>query len=66
MLVPLYATLLYKGLSRLFIQRFGRMPVDTFFAHEGTIWDRLFNIGYAFLITVVPMFTIIYLGEIGY
>ncbi len=65
MLTPLYAMSLYKGLTYLFIKQFGRMPIDTFFEYEGSIWDRLFNIIFFILMILVPMFTIIYFIELA-
>ncbi|WP_062061521.1 hypothetical protein [Aquimarina longa] len=61
MIVPLYAALLYKGISYLFFKQFNRLPIDTFFEHEGNIWDRLFNIIYTFLITVVPLLLLLFI-----
>ncbi|WP_103867031.1 hypothetical protein [Aquimarina sp. I32.4] len=55
LIVPLYATLLYKGMTLLFVKWFGRMPEDTFLEFRVKFSDAMFNILYGILITVVPL-----------
>jgi hypothetical protein len=61
MLIPVYAPFLYKGMRKLFIKRFGREPVDTSFEYHVTFPDVMFNLLYALLITVVPIFIVLYI-----
>ncbi|WP_062055214.1 hypothetical protein [Aquimarina longa] len=64
LIIPLYAALLYKILSYLFLKKFGRLPIDTFFDYNGTIWDRLFNIIYGILITVFPIYILYFISKL--
>ncbi|WP_103867489.1 hypothetical protein [Aquimarina sp. I32.4] len=63
MLLPLYASLVYKGMAYLFIRWFDRLPEDTTLEFHVKFSDAMFNILYGILAIVVPMALLFWIGE---
>ncbi|WP_108868681.1 hypothetical protein [Aquimarina aquimarini] len=63
MLVPLYASLVYKGMVSLFIKNFGRLPEDTAFKFYVKFPDTMFNVLYGILAIVLPLALLFWLMD---
>ena len=59
---PLFSFSIYRILFNFFLRKFKRPPIDTAYNWTpGLFYDRLFNIIYFFLSTLIPVYTILYL-----
>jgi len=65
LIFPLYAVAIYRPLFLWFNKRLKRPPIDTAYNWKsGLFWDRLFNISYVLLITIVSMLLILLLASV--
>ena len=65
LIFPLYAVAIYRPLFLWFNKRLKHPPIDTAYNWKsGLFWDRLFNISYVLLITVVSMLLILLLASV--
>ncbi|WP_219051223.1 hypothetical protein [Halomarinibacterium sedimenti] len=57
---PILAYLIFRVCLKIFIKRFGRVPVDTAMDwRSGLFWDRLFNIVYFMVGILLPFMLIL-------
>lgn len=64
LIAPLYSVLIYRPMYLYFVHKTKRKPIDTTMDwRSGLFFDRLFNVVYAILSTVLPMVGILVLSS---
>jgi len=67
LIVPLYSISIYRPLSLYFVKKTNKQPKDTAMDwRPGLFPDRLFNISYILVSTVIPIFGLLLLISIFY